>query len=117
MHENKKTREKLEKDEDFHILTSLFPHLPDVPKWRKLVSRTRSQVLMDKDMTSVVPSPTSTGSYGHYQSCPTNSITERNADESKPSVIFIYGVSSRAVTVCTDNTYQLSAVCEPVFQQ
>ena len=55
MHENKKTCEKLEKDEDFHILTSLFPHLPDVPKWRKFASRTCSQVLMDKDMKPVVP--------------------------------------------------------------
>ena len=46
-----------------------------------------------------------------------NSLTERNANESKPSIVFINGLSPRAFIVCTDNTYQFSAVCESVFQQ
>ena len=69
MHESKKTCEELEKDEDYHFLMSLLPHLRDVPKRRKLAIRIRlQQVLMEEDMTAVVPSPTSTGSYDHYQS-------------------------------------------------
>jgi len=68
IHEGKKTCEELEKDEDCHFLMSVLPHLRDVPKWRKLAFRTRLQVLMEEDMTAVVPSPTSTGSYDHYQS-------------------------------------------------
>jgi len=68
MHESKKTCEELEKNEDYHFLLSLLPHLRDVPKWRKLAIRTRLHVLMEEDMTEVVPSPTSTGSYNHYQS-------------------------------------------------
>jgi len=71
MHESKKTHEKLEKDEDCYFLMNLLPHLRDVPKWRKLAIRTRLQVLMEEDMTAVVPSHTSTGSYEHYQSYPT----------------------------------------------
>jgi len=63
MHESKKTCEELEKDEDYHFLMSLLFHLGDVPKRRKLDIRTRlQQVLMDKDMTAVVPSLTSSGS-------------------------------------------------------
>jgi len=72
MHESKKTCEELENDEDYNFLMSLLFHLGDVPKGRKLDIRTRlQQVLMDKDMTAVVPSPTSSGSYDHYQSYPT----------------------------------------------
>ena len=68
MHESKKTYEELKKDEDYHFLISLLPHLCDVPKRRKLAIRTcLQQVLMEEDMTAVVPSPTSTGSYDHYQ--------------------------------------------------
>ena len=63
MHESKKTFEELEKDEDCHFLMSLLPHLRDVPRRRKLSIRTRlQQVLMEEDITAVVPSPTSTGS-------------------------------------------------------
>jgi len=67
----KKTCEELEKDEDYRFLMSLLPHLRDVPKRRKLDIRIRLQVLMEEDITAVVPSPTSTGSYEHYQSYPT----------------------------------------------
>jgi len=84
MHESKKTCEKLEKDEDYRFLTSLLPHLCDVPKRSKLAIRTRLQlVLMVKDMTAVVPSPTSTGSYDHYQSYPTT--PSPNATQVSPS--------------------------------
>jgi hypothetical protein len=59
MHESKKTCEELEKDEDYHFLMSLLPHLRDVPKRRKLAIRTRLQeVLMEEEMTAIVPSPT-----------------------------------------------------------
>jgi len=59
MHESKKTCEEPEKDEDCHFLISLLPLLRDVPKRRNLAIRTRlQQVLMDKDMTAVMPSPT-----------------------------------------------------------
>jgi len=84
MCESKKICEELEKDEDCHFLISLLPHIRDVPKRRKLAIRTRlQQVLMEEDMTAVVPSPTSTGSYDHYQSHPTTSSP--NATQVSPS--------------------------------
>jgi len=61
--------EGFETDEVYHFLMSLLPHLHDVPKRKKLAIRTRiQQVLMEEDMKDLVPSPTSTGSYDHYQS-------------------------------------------------
>ena len=67
MRESKKTCEELEKDEDYHFLMSLLSHLHDVPKRRKLAIITcLQQDLMEENMTAVVPSPTSTGSYDHY---------------------------------------------------
>ena len=69
MHESKKTFEELEKDEYYHFLMSLLPHLRNVPKRRKLFIRARlQQVLMEEDMTAAMPRPTSTRSYDHYQS-------------------------------------------------
>jgi len=79
-----KRREEFEKDEAYHFLTSLLPHLRDVPKRRKLAVRTRlQQVLMEEDMTAIVPSPTSTGSYDHYLSYPTT--PSPNATQVSPS--------------------------------
>jgi len=83
MHESKKTCKELEKDEDYHFLMSLLLHLRDVPKRRKLAIRIRLQVLMEEDMTAVVPSPTSAGSYDHYQSYPTT--PSPNATQMSPS--------------------------------
>jgi len=84
MHESKKTCEELQKDEDSHFLVSLLPHLRDVPTRRKLAIRTSlQQVLMEEDMTAVVPSPTSTGSYDHCQSYPTT--PSLNATQVSPS--------------------------------
>jgi len=84
MHESKKTREELEKDEVYHFLMSLLPHLCDVPKRRKLAIRTRlQQVLMEEDMTAAVPSPTATRSYDHYQSYSTT--PSPNATQVSPS--------------------------------
>jgi len=63
---------------------SLLPNLRDVPKRRKLDIRIRlEQVLMEEDMTAVVPSPTSTGSNDHYQSYPTT--PSPNATQVTPS--------------------------------
>jgi len=45
--------------------------------------RTRLQILMDKDMTAVVPCPTSTGIYDHYQPYPTSQSP--NATQVSPS--------------------------------
>jgi len=84
MHESKKACEEREKDEDYHILMSLLPRFRDVPKRRKLAIRTRlQQVLMEEDMKAVVPRPTSTGSYDHYQSYPTT--PSPNATQMSPS--------------------------------
>ena len=84
MHQSKKTCEELEKDEDYHFLMSLLPHLRDVPKRRKLAIRTRLQeVLMEEDMTALVPSPTSTASYDNYQSYTTT--PSPNATQVSPS--------------------------------
>ena len=84
MRESKKTCEEIEKDEDYHSLMSLQPHLRDVPKRRKLAIRTRlQQVLMEEDMTAVVSYPTSTGTYDHYQSYPTT--PSPNATQVSPS--------------------------------
>jgi len=84
MHESKKTYEELEKDEDCHFLISLLPHLRDAPKRRKFAIRKRLlQGLMEEDMTAVVPCPTSTGSYDHYQSYSTT--PSPNATQMSPS--------------------------------
>ena len=84
MHKSKKTSEEHEKDEDYHFLLSLLPHLRDVPKRRKLAIRTGlQQILMEQDMTAVVSSPTPTGSYDHYQSYPTT--PSPNATQVSPS--------------------------------
>ena len=40
IHEIKKTCEEPEKDEDYHFIMSLLPHLRDVPKRRKLAIHT-----------------------------------------------------------------------------
>lgn len=64
MHESKKSYEELEKDEDYHFLMSLLPHLREVRKRRKLAIRTCLQkVLMKEEMTEAVQSPSSTRSY------------------------------------------------------
>jgi len=84
MHERRKTSEEFETDEDYHFLMSLLPHLHDVPKRKKLAIRTRiQQVLMEEDMKHVVPSPTTTGSYDHYQSYST--IPSPNATQGSPT--------------------------------
>jgi hypothetical protein len=114
MFERRKTSEELEADEDYHLLMSLLPHLHDVPKPKKLAIRTRiQQVLMEEVMKEVVPSPTSAGSSSvvFY-----NSITERNATEPNPTIIFINGLSFRIFIVCIDSTYQFSSVYESFFQ-
>ena len=114
MHESKKTYEELEKDEDCDFLISLLPHLRDVPKRRKFAIRKRLlQGLMEEDMTAVVPCPTSTGSYDHYQSYP--KTPSPNATQVSP--LFINGLSVRVFIVYIDNTYQFSAVCESILQQ
>jgi hypothetical protein len=62
----------------------VLPHLHDVPKRKKLAIRTRiQQVLIEYDMKDVVPSPTSTGSYDHYQSYST--IPPQNATQGSPT--------------------------------
>ena len=110
MHESKKTCEELEKDDDCHFLMSLLPHLRDAPKWRKLAIRTRlQQVLMEEDMTAVVPSPTSTGSYDHYQSYPTT--LSPNATQVSPSP------ASYSLTACPSEPSLCVLTTPTSFQQ
>ena len=62
----------------------LLPHRCDVPKRRKLAIRIRlQQVLAEEDMTAVVSSSISTGSYDRYQSYPTT--PSPNAMQTSPS--------------------------------
>lgn len=74
MHTNKQAHEELEKDEDYHFLMSLLPHLRDIPKRRKLATRVRlQQVLMDEEKMEEVRSPNSSASScSHYTSPPPN---------------------------------------------
>jgi len=74
---------------------SLLPHLRDVPKRRKLAIRTRlRQVLMEEDMTAVVPSPTLTGSYDHYQSYPTTPSPKASQVSPSPASYSLTAYSS-----------------------
>jgi hypothetical protein len=105
MHEHTKTNKELETDEDYHFLMSLLAHLHDVPKRKKLAIRTHIQVLMDEDMKVVVPKPTSTGSYDHYQSYSTIPSPNAMQGSHNPSIIIINGLSFRTFTVSIDSTY------------
>jgi len=106
----KKTCEELEKDEDCHFFTSLLPHLRDVPKWRKLAISTHlQQVLMEEDMTAIVPCPISTGSYNHYQSYPTTPSPKATQVSLSPE--------SYSLTVCPSEPSLCVLTTPTSFQQ
>jgi len=89
---------------------SLLPHLRDVPKRRKLAVRTRLQVQMEEDMTAVVPSHTSTGSYDHYQSYPTTpspNATQVSASQASYSLM-VYPSEPSLCVLTTPTSFEQS---------
>nr|CAI5840129.1 unnamed protein product [Callosobruchus analis] len=89
-YERSNVSEDLNKDEDYHFLMSLLPHLRDIPKRKKLETRMHlQQVLMNAEQTEDTRSSSAISPYS-YNYSPQCSTTSKNAAQMEPNSLATY---------------------------
>nr|CAH7735679.1 unnamed protein product [Callosobruchus chinensis] len=89
-YERSNVSEDLNKDEDYHFLMSLLPHLRDIPKRKKLETRMHlQQVLMNAEQTAETRPSSAISSYS-YNYSPQCSTTSKNAAQMEPNSLATY---------------------------
>lgn len=88
-YDHSNTSEDLEKDDEYHFLMSLLPHLREIPKRKKLTTRMRlQQVLMNEETEEA--SPNSAASSYSYNCSPQYSTPSPNTPQLSPHSLATY---------------------------